>query len=161
VQDEPPIWDDAASAGLESVSEPDFSSDEEDGDDSVAIHSPLSGSLTLPARRPGGGGETRKANGHGAEREVEDLSATVRSLGLGFERDETVRGGLSGVAADQDVRKREGSPDDPYDSMPPTPRVTAPPGFFSRPSVVLVQQPEADEPRNAIPPPIQTGAHRQ
>ena len=112
MQDEPLIWDDAASAGLESVSEPDFSSDE-DGDDSVAIHSPLSGSLTLPARRPGGGGETRKANGDGAEREVEDLSATVRSLGLGFERDETVRGGLSGVAADQDVRKGEGSPDDP------------------------------------------------
>ena len=138
VLDEPPVWDDAASAGLESVSEPDFSDDESD----EGILSPLGGSLTLPAGGRPTGSPRKDA---GLEEEDEDLSATVRSLGM--ERDETVRGGLSGVV---DGRGLQG--DEP-ESMPPTPRVAAPPPFFSRPSVVLVEHPPADEPRNAIPPP--------
>ena len=156
VLDEPPTWDDGASAGLESVSEPDFSSEDEDEDETDAIDSPLGDSLTLPNRNHNNltikpvvpRGRTLSTGSD------EDLSATVRTLSVGMERDETVRGGLSGVvdsSGPHDGTKLGVEGDD--DSLPPTPRVVAPPAFFSRPSVVLVERPEEDEPRNAIPRP--------
>jgi hypothetical protein len=172
------MWDDSASAGLESVSEPDFSSEDEDEDDgAVDIHSPLHGSLTLPARRqpPGSPGLWRQTSQDQATKagrsdgEIEDLSATIRSLGM--ERDETVRGGLSGVvdskptasSADQ-KRQDAGSQDDPYESMPPTPRLSAPggaSGYLSRPSVMLVQPREQPLDADELPNPVKAETVRR